>query len=98
MKHTNGPWAVSKPREFLGLATLEVSNDLTPVWIAQVLFEQKHGEANGRLIAAAPDMLAALKLASVNWDTKSQKQAAKAWKAIQAAIAKAEGEYWQLNQ
>jgi hypothetical protein len=49
-------------------------------------------KANARLIAAAPDMLAALTLAEIAADpTATADERAKAKSAIRAAIAKAEG-------
>lgn len=65
-KHTPGPWEVGQQRRF---------EELTPRWIIRPEGEFPHGlwiadggwigheetEANARLIAAAPDLLAALK-------------------------------------
>ncbi len=83
-QHTPGPW-VSEDEDIFGcdelLATAyPMKND--------GVFESWRG--NARLIAAAPDMLKALKLASDNWDTKSAKKSAEAWNSIQAAIRLAE--------
>ena len=53
-KHTPGPWAVEHP---YGEGGIYVSGTNTAL-IAKIYHEQ---EANARLIAAAPDMLAALR-------------------------------------
>ena len=72
--HTPGPWRLS------GKATVRVGD----AWIARVLWYNQAN--NARLIAAAPDLLTALKdlLAEVHFESSSTRDA-------RAAIANAEG-------
>jgi hypothetical protein len=96
--HTPGPWSLS------GVMALD-----TPMWIVSVPGEQarieisdysQESEANARLIAAAPDLLAALEglvevakaaLEEVNRDGAEWHVAAELAEA-RAAIAKARGQ------
>ena len=90
--HTPGPWIWND--DFLvggdgsyvcddGSACGEYSRVLDP------------DSPNARLIAAAPDLLAALKaalaIAPVNADDEDDPEQSEAWAAVRAAIAKAEG-------
>lgn len=90
-KHTPGPWKVVKD-DFLGIR-IKQSDGGDIRSIAEIL---KHppggvlGENNARLIAAAPDLLEALK-AVLNNCLDSQ-SLADAYKQARAAIAKAEGQ------
>lgn len=87
-KHTPGPWcfgSVIQTQDHVGIAQI-IDNEEWPN--GQV-------EANARLIAAAPEMLAALKatdelLARLNYRERSP-----ARKPILGAIAKAEGRYFE---
>ena len=70
MKHTPGPWKVREPDHFVdGLAHMVVSeHPQEGYWhIAEIGTHngRKESEANARLIAAAPEMLEALKEAQV---------------------------------
>jgi hypothetical protein len=61
---------------------------MTPPWDVETYdwcILPENAEANARLIAAAPEMLAALKGISSRWDDED------AWEAVEAAIAKATG-------
>ena len=65
MKHTKGPWTVG---EESGIATgcIEIEGDLCPVahvekWDTLSETSQEEAEANALLIAAAPELLEALK-------------------------------------
>lgn len=110
--HTPGPWGIEKTKETNWIGPMRRSRDgkvaeivcdtdrdgLTPDAIAR-------NDANARLIAAAPDLLAACKaalLASMQWETAlvcsdetAVHDAADAIEAaatdMRAAIAKAEG-------
>lgn len=57
--HTPGPWRVSEPLGQRGAEVRHVSNLHTPVCMVNSGCRPE-GEANARLIAAAPDLLAAL--------------------------------------
>ena len=57
MEHTKGPWYVKEPTNVI-CATLEGVNDIP---IATVDTFQTEWKANARLIAAAPELLEALK-------------------------------------
>lgn len=102
VSHTPGPWSVEKPLEF-ELSIVEADKP-THEWkfIANVPiapefeFPQATAEANARLIAAAPDLLAALKAMDESlcngFDTQAARHAGRmALIAARAAIAKAEG-------
>lgn len=83
-KHTPGPWEPSFP------------DDQTSVWshaFAPPVFicncGEKNEEANALLIAAAPDLLAALKLVASQLTTIDNIANEEACEAVKAAIAKA---------
>lgn len=95
-KHTPGPWS-AEPMED-GCSVAYRINDASGYEVAVTSGRDSDGEeaANARLIAAAPDMLAALKeardllagdLTGVEWKRACHAFVAKA----DAAIAKAEG-------
>ena len=86
-KHTPGPWWIA------GTATIRAGQD---AWIASIKWRNR--EANARLIAAAPEMLAALRKAityvELCCDETDGEEAAEAKHDLdgaRAAIAKAEG-------
>lgn len=66
-KHTPGPWAISEGRKLRQEASCgsvpikSPGNDLALCSVATYQRESGEWEANARLIAAAPDLLAALK-------------------------------------
>lgn len=92
-KHTPGPWTVGRGRT----KTTQNSNMLlcsNPACIPLAYFPasgQLHGvdAANARLIAAAPELLEALKLAR---SALSKASDVETFRAVSAAIAKAEGQ------
>jgi hypothetical protein len=95
MKHTPGPWVVNKQHKTISYkGCFDVATADNEYLIAQTiggLGEQE--EANARLIAAAPDLLEALKqLASVAIGTEHGKQFEYQIDLAIAAIAKATGE------
>lgn len=91
-KHTPGPWRIlptSRPSQFLVVAgddKMDRHNGDS--------FSLQFKTANARLIAAAPDMLEALKAIESAYDTEIgwQDQVARQIHAVRAAIAKATGE------
>lgn len=100
--HTPGPWKAGRTdmQSYCGMtgepftniyhATMKdgehhVTGDALPLVIAKAVGEGN--KANARLIAAAPDMLAALKAVQEYGHEDSPKK----WEIIQAAIDKAEG-------
>lgn len=88
-KHTPGPWVFQAHDHWLPAVVIGES-----VWHAGLVTGRERPgehEANARLIAAAPDLLAALK-ALLPWVAAPPSDSAEAWRAAQAAIAKAEGE------
>lgn len=88
MKHTPGPWK----HEYRMVRTVE-GDHIASVTRGCGCCEDDPSEqdlANAQLIALAPEMLEALKLASDAWDTSSAKRSQAAWKAMQAVIRKAE--------
>ena len=95
--HTPGPWHVeTEPQGCKGQYT---QYTIQPR-IADVFYMNQTGEANARLIAAAPDLLAALEslyaecamIHKYDGSACNQKQADKAIKDGLAAIAKARGQ------
>lgn len=77
-KRAPGPWRI----ENFYIISSPASGSLT---IAKV---NDHGDANARLIAAAPDLLEACKLALGGFENNN----AIDWNILERAIAKAEGE------
>ena len=56
MKHTTGPWKVAETR--LNYDTVIRGTKSEPIALVQIAGYSKHeGEANSRLIAAAPELL-----------------------------------------
>lgn len=93
VKPTPGPWRVEQER----IAPDDIRFDVVAGLSGEVLVACPPSEADARLIAAAPDMLAALKALWADRDVRQSDQAAckrlyEAWRALRAAIAKAEGE------
>ena len=96
--HTLGPWKINRS-VFSSQATTELHIG-TPIHTSAVVYIDNLGkhseeqEANARLIAAAPELLAALKLAlgplQQAQNTMRSVEAASAFIAARAAIAKAE--------
>lgn len=67
-QHTPGPWEIAGPADSQGEAFLIVAGDKNIAYTGDTFDEEKHegvitaeDEANARLIAAAPDLLAALR-------------------------------------
>ncbi|MDE2107323.1 MAG: hypothetical protein KGL39_59555 [Patescibacteria group bacterium] len=88
-KHTPGPWKVDGAGQLLPFAIFGGPGSLTPV-------AEADDKANARLIAAAPDLLKAAKLALSGTRELEQEDAVhpvvKRFRAaLRAAIAKAEG-------
>ncbi len=83
MKHTPGPWVVKKTTELDSRERLYLVQD-TDKWDVCALHGNYDGqEATARLIAAAPDLLAAAKAMF--------EEGAHGFDMLRAAIAKAEG-------
>jgi hypothetical protein len=84
-KHTPGPWNGDVTVHICGCyeAGLNIG------WLQTQKAERRaEGEANARLIAAAPDLYEAL----ANLENDSGQIPDHAWKMVQAALAKARGE------
>ena len=85
--HTDGPWAVEDALVDEGMALCVMALDKP-----EVIAFMSNGQdditthANAKLIAAAPDMLAALENITNNYDEVD------AWRLVYAVIAKAKGE------
>ncbi len=85
MKHTPGPWMLLKGSSWHIWPDVGVQNQHN--LIADVRFSPE-GDANARLIAAAPDLLAALnRLLATDEDHETVED----WAAAKAAVEKAEG-------
>ena len=87
-QHTPGPWSVTKFNEVMASNGALVASCYKLNGLANL-------KANTRLIAAAPDLLVALKLCEGNIDSllaSAHPRVFGGWlEAIRAAIAKAEG-------
>jgi hypothetical protein len=89
-KHTAGPWKITKVMELRKATHYAVKhNDGTGSFSTEVV-AQCEREANARLIAAAPDLLAALQWAMDNAEWSND--TATGTDPIRAAIAKATGQ------
>jgi hypothetical protein len=105
-KHTPGPWLIANDhvathvkhhpwcadiRRATGpmIASLQAypSGDRDPDWD----YTNDQAKADARLIAAAPDLLEACKLAARYWDGEYNHDQSHVTRALSAAIAKAEG-------
>lgn len=92
MNHTPGPW------EHTGNGDIQGNEDnghgMGPVDVCSVYLRTVKGrtEANARLIAAAPELLAALKQFDAWPNMHRQDGLLNAFDAARAAIAKADGE------
>jgi hypothetical protein len=96
MKHTPGPWIIDRSHK--------VDRDGTTIWADDVIIadcvpdQHENHKANAHLIAAAPDLLEAMKelfkqcaMTHKHWgDGCNNREATAAIKAARAAIAKAE--------
>lgn len=87
--YTPGPWEANRHGDHW-----QIDAAMDAVATTHFCYAQER-EANARLIAAAPDMLAALKaalaIAPVNADDGDDPEQSEAWAAVRGAIAKAEG-------
>lgn len=96
MTHTPGPWNITPPPQPFAAGDgfrVSANGDQTNWrgYITNILAGSPNAEANARLIAAAPDLLAALKLADTILDGFPLYKSGEGAKTIRAAIAKAEG-------
>lgn len=90
--HTPGPWWIENEKDNEG--PWEISDCYGRT--AEVYGEGEEGAANARLIAAAPELLDALKMAFEDWatlvgDDLDNDDVASIWKNCCRAINKAEG-------
>jgi hypothetical protein len=94
-KHTPGPWSILDERRGFIVTACDDCYDVATVRN----IGNRDNAANARLIAAAPDMLAALQtIKQLNDDAAPfggeiyRDRVDRAWDAVRAAIAKATGE------
>ena len=87
-QHTPGPWYIDCQNESaaIGYRAIVDGDGYT------VCSPSPMGQANARLIAAAPDLLAALRLCERALEERDAEAEEHAAKAARAAIAKATGE------
>lgn len=93
MKHTTGPW-IAIPRNIEGkILILSPDRPSKRKRVAQVDARNNWDEqqANANLIAAAPELLEALKLFSKQWEDFQHGDVGAAYEKAKQAIAKAEG-------
>lgn len=86
MTHTSGDWQV---RYDIGAISVETPERR----IASILYEggseDSEVEANARLIAAAPELLAALEAINNHWDSGNFSRQPHLWEPMRKAIANA---------
>lgn len=86
-KHTLGPWRITKAQLDSGYVCRMVEEIRSEGGlVANVLTEEEEGRANARLIAAAPDLLAALE------DLLAYGQRPEVMAEVHKAIAKAKAQ------
>ena len=93
--YTPGPWHIRNEKDNQGYRGVAVQS-ADGLCVANIVMDLHDREqANARLIAAAPDLLAALKLAFVQLQGKCgapfRDLVPTTWRQMEAAIAKAEG-------
>lgn len=100
--HTPGPWIIEEVDDGQAVISAESKKwiDFARVWVVTDGSTDKEGEANARLIAAAPELLEAC-LAMIEWDDREKDHAVsfenrielctQAFTKARAAIAKATG-------
>jgi len=107
MSHTPGPWVVWGPSSNDGEAEVVSNQDgsKTVCWTADTYNEDEgegevtsEDQSNARLIAAAPELLSALKVLFEDWMTlvgkdlkELDEDVSQIWSHCEAVIAKAEG-------
>lgn len=94
--HTPGPWRIKTDSVWENICSTIVRVGGIEIMApqSQLAYSDQQNEANARLIASAPELLLACKLAwpliHDKWDTKNPAQT-KAIRALESAINKAEG-------
>lgn len=83
MKHTRGPWIVGGNKQ----CSIFAADDLIAATVSN---DDRNGQADARLIAAAPDMLAALKALCDSANCPAGVVEGGIWHRALEAIAKAE--------
>lgn len=98
-KHTPGPWVASKDQDARGWHGWRIDSDSRALmaWAAWPSEEERDGieaEFTARLIAASPELLAALKacLSCLTLDSDMMEDFSAEIKQAKSAIAKARGE------
>jgi hypothetical protein len=86
-KHTPGPWSLDQSSQISCVSAFDVNGE----FIGIAYMTLPNHEANARLIAAAPDLLAALKQFEAFYPMGINLDLDDAFRAARAAIAKAEG-------
>lgn len=99
LKHTPGPWYVKELKAPAALHVYAEEGGMTGISIVDKK-PTARDVANARLVAAAPELLAALKFSLMEWEqyalanepgSATEKARVKAMRLATAAIAKAEG-------
>jgi hypothetical protein len=102
LKHTPGPWQLSRnQRNTKARISGKEWEWFARIWVSIDGEPSPEGEANARLIAAAPDMLAALQMAAdtihsyhgdqTSHDGWQNEEVRDVWLAARAAVRKATG-------
>lgn len=87
-KHTPGPWSAEKCRSGFAVYAYKSGEAVVQTEDDEGRYGTIANEANARMIAAAPELLDALRLVLAHDGALTGAD----WTAIRAAIAKAEGE------
>jgi hypothetical protein len=95
MSHTPAPWKSSDAKSIVlcgeRIPTIEIGSPVRAFWIAQVQVDSAAGEADATPIAAAPELLEALKNCVDGLGCQPGYVGTLALSRARAAIAKAEG-------
>lgn len=86
-QHTPGPWKITSEWSHVGLGTVTSIKGPDGYDIADMAGQDELAEANARLIAAAPEMLAALQWAMPRVDPIGDRAT---WETVKALLAKIE--------
>lgn len=89
-KHTEGPWHVERGGS-KSVCTAVVSADGTVIASDETYYPAALDPKNASLIAAAPDLLDAVRALLLHWDSGNFSREPELWEMMRSAIAKAEG-------
>jgi hypothetical protein len=95
--HTPGPWVITMTGEESPTPCGIRSESTATGQICYIPPQHESGAANARLIAAAPELLAALRTIQHDWDTGTDAKSRHAH-VVRAAITRAQGDHNQTQK